>query len=362
MKIALIHYWLIDWRGGEKVLKDVTDLYSNDDVTIYTNVFNKKLYKKFGKHVKIKTTFIQKLPFSKKIHQIYLLLMPLALFLLKLEKYDLIISFESGPAKGIKKKYKDKHISYVHSPMRYIWDMHDDYIEAASFFEKIYLKLITPILRIWDRKTANHPKKIYCNSNFVKKRIKKYWNRDSEVIYPGIPEARINNFINDKNYYLFIGELNHYKKADLVFDAFLANNRKLKIIGRGKFLDYFKKNKNKNIEVLGRVDDSTKDKLLAECSALIFPGVEDFGMVPVEAMNYGKPVIAFKDGGAMETVKENLSGIFFSEQNTASLNEAIIKYENFKNHFSKDKIQNHAKRFSVRTFKENISEAILNNI
>ncbi len=361
-KIALVHYWLLDWRGGEKVLKDVTDFYVNDRVTIYTNVFNKDLQKNFGKHVKIKTTFIQKLPMSNRFYQAYLLLMPLALFLLKLDKYDLIISFESGPAKGIKKKYRNKHISYVHSPMRYIWDMHDDYIKAASFFEKIYLKIVTPILRVWDKKTAHHPKVIYCNSNFVKKRITKYWGRESSVIYPGTPQIDVKNEIIDKNYYLFIGELNHYKKADLVFNAFLENEKKLKIIGKGKYLDYFKKSKNENIEVLGRVSDFKKDKLLAECSALIFPGVEDFGLVPVEAMNYGKPVIAFRSGGALETVEENLSGVFFNKQTVLSLNEAINKYEFNKNSFSIEKIQNHAKKFSVKNFKKTFSEVVVTNI
>lgn len=365
MKVALVHYWLTSWRGGELVLRDVCDSLKDYEVDIYTHVYDPVLKEKFGNHVNIKTTFINNLPFAKKIHQLYILLMPIALKLINLDKYDLIISFESGPAKGIKTKYNHKHLCYVHSPMRYIWDMHEEYIEAASFFEKIFLKLITPFLRIWDLRTSKYPKTIYCNSKFVQKRIKKYWKRSAKVFYPAVKsESSIEN-IEDKGYYLFIGELNHYKKADLVFDTFINNDKKIKIIGKGKYLNNFKKNATNNIEILGRVDDVKKNNLLKNCSALIFPGTEDFGLVPLEAMSWGKPVIGFRAGGLMETVVENKTGIFFDKQNTLSLNTALDKFESTKENFNADEIFLHANTFSVQNFKNKwsmITKREINNV
>jgi glycosyltransferase involved in cell wall biosynthesis len=351
MKIALIHYWLTSWRGGELVLRDVSESLKNYEVDIYTHVYDSALKKNFGNHVNIKTTFINKLPFAKKIHQLYILLMPIALKRINLDEYDLIISFESGPAKGIKTKYNHKHLCYVHSPMRYIWDMHDEYIEAANFFEKLFLKFITPFLQVWDLKTSKYPKTIYCNSKFVKKRIKKYWKRNATVFYPAIDSESSLENTQDDDYYLFIGELNHYKKADLIFDTFIKNDRKIKIIGKGKYLSQFQKNATNNIEILGRVDDSKKNDLLKNCSALIFPGTEDFGLVPLEAMSWGKPVIGFRAGGLMETVVEDKTGIFFDKQDPQSLNEALDKFEMIKDRFKSDEILLHANTFSLENFK-----------
>jgi len=353
-KVALIHYWLNNWRGGELVLKDVADLLGkNYEVHIYTHVLDHSLIQHFDKRVVFHTTFIDKLPFSNKLYQAYILLMPIALKLLKLDDYESIISFESGPSKGIRRKYNHKHICYVHSPMRYIWDMHEEYLESSTIIEKIFLKFITPFLRIWDKKTSHYPKKILCNSKFVKKRIKKYWGRDAIVVYPGITPMTVGKQINE-NFYLYIGELNHYKKADIVFEAFKKNGRKLKIIGKGPFLENFKKDSQSNIELLGRVSDQEKFKILSECVALIFPSKEDFGLVPIEAMMHGKPVIAYQEGGATETVINELSGLFFNEQNSKSLNDCILKFE--KMDFKPKNIIKYAQKFSNDSFKMSFSE------
>ena len=249
-KVALIHYWLNNWRGGELVLKDVADLLGKKyEVHIFTHVIDNSLVRHFDDNVIFHTTFINQLPFANKIYQAYILLMPIALKLLNLDNYEFIVSFESGPAKGIRKKYNHKHISYVHSPMRYIWDMHEEYLESSSFFERLYLKFITPFLRLWDVKTSKYPKKILCNSNFVKKRIQKYWGRNATVVYPGISQTKI-DYQKDEDFYLYIGELNHYKKADLVFEAFKNNGKNLKIIGKGPFLENFKISSKSNIQLL----------------------------------------------------------------------------------------------------------------
>lgn len=352
-KIALIHYWLNNWRGGELVLKDVADLLADEyEIHIYTHVLDNNLKENFNENVIFHTTLIDKLPFSNRLYQAYILLMPLALKFLRLDEYSLIISFESGPAKGIRKKYNDRHISYVHSPMRYIWDMHEDYLKSSSFFEKIYLKIITPFMRIWDKKTSKYPQKILCNSNFVKDRIKNYWGRNATVVYPGIAHINARDTI-DKDYFLFIGELNHYKKADLIFQSFKENGKELKIIGKGPFLERFKRENQQNIKLLGRVDNETKFNLLAKCTALIFPSKEDFGLVPIEAMMLGKPVIAFKEGGANETVKDNVSGLFFDQQSVKSLNSCLERFERNKHLFRKELIINRGQKFSNENFKSN---------
>lgn len=352
-KVALIHYWLNNWRGGELVLKDVADILGEKyEVHIFTHVLDKSLIKHFDDNVIFHTTFINYLPFANKLYQAYILFMPMALKLLNLDEYNLVVSFESGPAKGIRKRYNHKHISYVHSPMRYIWDMHDEYLESSSFLEKIYLKFITPFLRLWDRKTSKYPKKILCNSNFVKKRIKKYWGRDSIVVYPGLPPLKINHH-QDEDFYLYIGELNHYKKADLVFDAFKNNGKNLKIIGKGPYLKKFRMSLQSNIQLLGRVSDKEKFEMLSKCSALIFPSKEDFGLVPIEAMMFGKPVIAYNSGGATETVSEGVSGMFFEHQNIQSLNSCIEKFEKQRKIFTPNTIINHSYQFSNDRFKKN---------
>ncbi len=356
-KIALVHYWLVNWRGGELVLRDAARALKDYDVYIYTHVIDEKLKSHFPKNVKFKTTFINHLPFAKKFYQLYILLMPLALKALNLDDYELIITFESGPAKGIKTKYNNRHISYVHSPMRYIWDMHDEYIQSSSLLEKIYLKIITPILRAWDIKTSKYPKKIICNSNFVKKRIKKYWNRNAEVVYPGIDIVNTQKY-HSENFYLFIGELNHYKKADLVFDAFKQSGRRLKIIGKGPFYNQFSNSYTDNIDILGRVSDEKKWQLIKSCKALIFPSKEDFGLVPIEAMIFGKPVIAFNSGGAKETVINGKTGYLFNEQNVSSLNEKINVFEKNYLDFDSNEIIKHGHSFSSKEFQKNFFSII----
>ena len=280
-------------RGGEKVLENICDLYPDAD--IFTHVYNPIcISDKINSH-NVYTTFINRLPFVKKYYQYYLPLMPIALKKINLNKYDLIISCESGPSKGIN-KYNAKHICYCHTPMRYLWDMHDIYYENYNVIAKLGMKIFIKYLRKWDLESSFNIDRIITNSKFVSNRIAKYWNKESFVVYPGIDTSKCKKDNIDNNYYLIISEIVSYKRIDLAIEAFANLNHKLIIIGDGPLLNKYKKKCSSNIEMLGWKEDYEKDIYLSNCSALIFPGIEDFGLVPLEAMVFGKPVIAYIAG------------------------------------------------------------------
>ena len=317
MKIAIIHYWLIKMRGGEKVLENICDIYPQAD--IYTHVLDKEnISSKIKKH-NIFTTFIDKLPNSKKLYKYYLPLMPLGLKLLNLRSYDLIISSESGPSKGIVKNYNAKHVCYCHSPMRYIWDMSSVYYNKFNIFEKIGYNIFSKYLKRWDVKSSNDIDLILANSLFVKNRIKNNWKKDSKILNPTINFQNYKKNNTNKEYYIVVSEHASYKRLDIVIEAFNQINKKLIIIGDGPLLNKHIKLANENIKILGFLDDNKKNEYISYAKALIFPGIEDFGIVPLEAMAYGKPVIAFNGGGAIEYLRDGINSKLFNEQNANSL-------------------------------------------
>ena len=357
MKVAIVHYWLVGMRGGEKVLESLIDLYPNAD--IYTNVYNKsKISEKINNQIVI-TTFIDKIPFSKKCYKYFLPIMPIALFFLNLKKYDLIISSESGPSKGFRKSKKSLHICYCHSPMRYIWDMTDEYLKDVSILKRLVAKFFFPILRLWDVNTASSVDEIIVNSYFVKERVKKFWNRNSFVLGPpvNINSFKI-NYDSNKDYYLVLSQLVSYKKVDLAVKAFNKLNKKLIIIGEGDDIERLKIISNDNINFLGWQSDENKKEYLANSKALIFPGIEDFGIVPIESMASGRPVLAFKKGGALDYIRHDVNGIFFNEQSIESLVEAVNKFEVEFNQFDSDLIKKTVYKFDKEKFKTYFSKFV----
>ncbi|MBT7206015.1 MAG: glycosyltransferase, partial [Gammaproteobacteria bacterium] len=299
MKVAIVHYWFINWRGGEKVVEALLDLFPQAD--LFTHVYDESLTEGKLKGRNITTTFISKLPGAKKHYQKYLPLMPIALEQLDLREYDLVISSESGPAKGIIISPDATHICYCHSPMRYVWDMYPDYVKTAGLLSRWLMRPLIHYLKIWDRLSADRVDYFIANSSFVAKRINKFYRRSAEVIHPpvDIDEFELNSEKSD--FYLLLGQLTHYKRADLAVDAFLANGKKLIVIGDGEQYQSLKALENDRVKVLGRASWDECKNYLSKAKALIFPGVEDFGMVPVEAMACGTPVLAFAKGGALET-------------------------------------------------------------
>jgi len=359
MKVAIVHHWLIKMGGGEKVVEYLCDLYPKSD--IYTHVYDKsKISNKINKH-NIKTTFINKLPCSKRYYKHYLPLMPLALKLLNLKEYDLIISSESGPSKGFTKRNNAFHICYCHSPMRYLWDLSNEYNQKFNFLEKIVSKIVFPLLRKWDVKTAKNIDLIIANSNFVSKRISDYWMKKSKVIHPAINYADFSISNNIGDYYLVLSRHVPYKKIDLIVEAFNRNDKKVIIIGEGPDTKKIKKlAKSKKIIFLGWIDDDSKKQYLSKCKALLFPGVEDFGIVPIEAMASGRPVIAYKKGGAMDYIKEDINGLFFNNQSPESLNSKILEFESRYEDFDSKLIRESVKFFDKEYFYKKIKDEISN--
>lgn len=356
MKVAIIHYWLVNLRGGEKVLEALCELYPQAD--IFTHVY---LPEKFNNSVisnhKILTTFIAKLPRAKKYYQLYLPLMPLALEELDLSEYDLVISSESGPAKGIIVQPGVPHICYCHSPMRYAWDMYAEYRSRMGKIKRILTALFLHYIRRWDQLSSQQVTAFVANSRFVAKRIKSYYGRESEIIHPPVDVEFFSLSLVSEDYYLVLGQLVSYKKVDLAVKAFNESGKKLIVIGDGEQREILQKLAKDNVKILGYQPVEMVQNYLMKCRALVFPGVEDFGIVPLEAMASGKPVIAFAKGGALETVIEGKTGCLFYEQTVESLNQAILSFEsnfNMQPHQIREQVLN----LSKESFKEKIRNYI----
>jgi len=345
-KVAIVHYWLINWRGGEKVVEAMLELYPDAD--IYTHVYceHGTEGKLLGKNVF--QTFISKLPKAKKWYQKYLPLMPIALEQLDLREYDLVISSESGPAKGVITHPDALHICYCHSPMRYVWDMYPDYLSSAGILTRSVMRPLIHYLKMWDRLSADRVDIFVSNSEFVSKRISKFYRRESVVINPPVDIEEFEYCEKKEDFYLVLGQLTPYKRADLVVDAFIDNGKNLVVIGDGEQYRDLKLKESKNIKILGRAEWSVCKDHLKRTKALIFPGIEDFGMVPVEAMACGTPVMAFAQGGALETVVDGVSGLFFFEQSKEAIADCIQRFESTE--FDRAGIRKHAESFSKRNF------------
>lgn len=356
MKVAIVHYWLVGMRGGEKVIEAILDLFPEAD--IYTHVLiPEKISEKIKNRV-VGTTFIQKLPKAGKYYQSYLPLMPYALEQLDLRKYDLVFSSESGPAKGVITSPDCVHICYCHSPMRYAWDMYHNYTERLSSLKRILIAGLMHRLRLWDLATASRVDYFIANSSFVQKRIQKFYRRNSKVIHPPVDTDSFYLSKTTGDYYLMVGQLVGYKNTSLAVEAFNQNKKRLVIIGTGAELESLKQLANDNISFLGFQSFDVIKEHYAKCKALIFPGVEDFGIVPVEAMASGRPVIAFAKGGILDTVIEGKTGLFFYEPSTVSLNRTIETFEQRVSSFNPEEIRKHAIEFDRKVFKRNLKNFI----
>jgi len=356
MRVAIVHYWLVKMRGGEKVLEALCEMFPDAD--IYTHVLNPDGISSVIKKHKIFTTFINRLPLARRFYQSYLPLMPYALKRLDLSDYDLVISCESGPAKGVSIPASMHHICYCHTPMRYVWDMYEDYRNAAGYFKRMAMFLFVPWLRKWDLNTTKSVDIFIANSSFVQQRIKRIYGRESQVIYP--PVAIDDFYISDEidDFYLYAGELTQYKNPQLAVEAFNQSGRKLVVIGEGDMKKKLRLMANSNIVFVGRQSYEHLKYYYSRCQALVFPGIEDFGIIPVEVMASGRPVIALRDGGALETVVEGESGLFFDEQSIESLNAVISNFEIMPDGFDSKKVKAVAEAYSKQRFKAEFMDVV----
>ena len=365
MKVAIIHYWFITRRGGEKVVESLMKIYPKAD--IYTLFYDEK---EFGNYLKNHNVFTSKLntPVLRKHYQKIFPLYPLGIKSLKLKKkYDLIISSESGPAKGVAIIDKTPHICYIHSPMRYCWSHKNEYLNAVNPILRPVMNFFLKRLKNWDKSTIDNVDLYLSNSKNVANRVKKYYQRESEVVYPPIADDLfLKPLISEieKDIYLSFGAITPYKRIDLLIDVFNKNGKELVIIGDGSEKEKLEKKAKNNIKFKGELPWQEIEIYFSKTKALLFPGEEDFGMIPLEVMSYGIPVIAYKKGGALETVVENSenrkesSGLFFNNQNTKSIQESINIFEKELNSFNPVWIRNHAKKFSEEKFLLNMKHQI----
>ena len=369
MKVAIFHYWFITRRGGEKVIESILKVFPDAD--IYTLFYEPSLY---GDHLVNNNVFTSVLnrKFLKKHYQKIFPLYPIGIKSLELkDKYDLIISSESGPAKGIKIPDNIPHICYIHSPMRYCWGFTKDYLNSMPVLIRPIASFFFERLRKWDKTTVDNVTYYVANSFNVAKRVNKYYNRDAIVIHPPINLDLFTKEFkrNDKpEFYLSFGAITPYKRIDLLIESFNVSGKKLAIIGDGSEKSKLEKTAKKNIKFYGSLEWHQIEEVLKNTRALIFPGEEDFGMIPLEVMAYGIPVLAYGKGGALETIVENKSyvhkssGIFFKEQTIDSLDEAICKFERIERKFDENWIKSHARKFGedhfLKNFKSYLNEFI----
>ena len=356
MKIALVHDYLVQNGGAEKVLECFCELFPY--APIYTLIYNKKLMHGSFSDKKIKTSFLQKIPLAIGRHRIFPQFMPFAIEQFDFSDYDIVLSDSSSFAKGIITGPKTLHICYMHTPMRFAWDDCQKY--NKDFYFPSFVKKLVPFfmnyIRMWDRVSADRPDKIIANSNFIKRRIAKYFHRDSIVINPPV---KVNNFsINQEkdNYFLVAGRLMAYKRFDIVIKAFNELGLPLKVISRGPEMKRLKRMAKSNIEFLGRVSDEELRKHFSRCQALIFPQEEDFGIIAIEAMASGTPLIAYYGGDIPEHMKEGESGMFFYNQTPEDIIAAVKKFKN--SDYNPATIRESVLKFDKEIFKAKIKEYI----
>jgi glycosyltransferase involved in cell wall biosynthesis len=365
MKVALVHDWLTGMRGGEKCLEVLCELFP--EAALHTLLYKKGSLSDTISRMKIKTSFIQKLPFALNHYQKYLPLFPTAIEQFDLTCYDLVISSSHCVAKGVITSPETCHICYCHTPMRYAWEMYYAYFNKNTVSPLIRwsIPFFMNYLRTWDERSSDRVEYFVANSQNVKKRIKKHYRRDAEVIYPPVDTDYFSLSQSAGDYFLVSSALVPYKRIDLAVTAFNRLNLPLLVIGEGTEKSRLQKSAKENIRFLDWQNPAELKKYYSGCKALIFPGEEDFGIVPVEAQACGKPVIAFGKGGVTESVKgvypdqeitADHTGIFFYPQTSKALMEAVRRFES--THFDPEHIRANAVRFDRKIFKEKIEEFI----
>ncbi|HNX69423.1 MAG TPA: glycosyltransferase [Candidatus Omnitrophota bacterium] len=352
MKIALVHDWLIHMRGGEKVLDAIAELYP--DAVIYTLFYDRKKLSPRLRERKIRASFLQYFPGIRYYYRWLLPILPLAIRSLRIEEADLVISSSHCVAKGIRVPAKARHFCYCHTPMRYLWGFQDVYFSRYLFPVRWVIGAVLHWLKQWDLKTNEAVDQFIANSEFIRARIKSVYGRDAVVVNPPADTEFFRPEGVREKYYLAVSHFVPYKRLDVVIEAFNGLDRKLVVIGSGPLeAQYARLRKSGQIFFWGSVSDAELRKAYAGAQALIFPAEEDFGIVPLEAQACGTPVIAFRKGGALETVK---SGVFFDDQTAGSAREAVHRFES--QTFDPAEVSGRVQRFGRAGFLENMKRAV----
>lgn len=346
MKVALVYDRVNKFGGAERILLALHKIFPN--APLYTSVYNKENASWADRFV-VKTSFLQHIPFAKNHHEWFAVLMPFAFSAFSFSEYDVVISVTSESAKGIHTSGKTKHLCYILTPTRYLWSGYNEYFK--SFLFKIVGSPFVWGLRKWDLAVSQKPNKYVVISKEVQKRVKKYYNKEASLVYPPVELVNKKSVaVLDKGYFLIVSRLVSYKKIDIAIQACMALNIPLKIIGVGKEHGNLLKISNEQIEFLGTLTDDQVVGYYRNCRALLFPGEEDLGLTVIEAQLFGKPVVAFKGGGALETIIEGKTGEFFYPQTAKALQNVLANFnpENYK----EEACKKNADRYSFKIFKE----------
>jgi glycosyltransferase involved in cell wall biosynthesis len=362
-RVAIVHYWFVSHRGGERVVESIASMFPQAD--LFSLVVDPETLPDSLRRRSMQTSFLQNIPGSRRWHRHLLPLYPLALEQFDLSGYDLVISSESGPAKGVLTSAHTCHLCYCHSPMRYLWDFYHRYQRSEGFgrLTRPAFTLASHYLRLWDVASSGRVDYFIANSHNVAARIRKHYRRDAAVVHPPVNVQA--GYLADRpsDYYLVVGQLVDYKRIDLAIAASNRLGRRLHVVGAGEQYSRLKKLAGPTIHFCGALSDEELHKQYAHCRALLFPAEEDFGIVPVEALSFGRPVIAFGRGGARETINgfeagapnpavETSSGIFFPEQSPQSLADAILVFESVEHRFSPLLIRQQSERFAPEQFQK----------
>jgi glycosyltransferase involved in cell wall biosynthesis len=353
VRVAIVHHWFVTQGGGERVAEVLGGMFPDAD--IFTLVSDRKQLPPGLAGRPVKNSFLQSIPGGRRIHRHLLPLYPLAVEQLDLTTYDLVLSSDSGPMKGVLTHQDAVHVCYCHSPMRYLWDGYHGYLAAMPLLAKLPFALSAHYVRNWDYVAAQRVTHFVANSQYVAGRIRHFYGRPSEVIYPPIDTHRGFLAKSPEDYYLAAGRLVPYKKTEVLIEACNKLGRRLRIAGVGPELDRLRRIAGPTIEFVGKLSTPDLWNAYASCRALLFAADEDFGMVPLEAQACGRPVIAFGKGGSLETVHET-TGIFFDQQTLGSVAEAIARFEGAETDFYPPVIQEHARRFDTGIFMERMQQ------
>ncbi|MGH6963953.1 MAG: glycosyltransferase [Phenylobacterium sp.] len=355
-RVAIVHYWLVGMRGGERVLERLIHLFPDAD--IFTHVYDVEAMSSTIRARPVRTTFIQRLPGSRAHYQKYLPLMPLALEELDLRGYDLILSSESGPAKGVITPPAARHVCYCHSPMRYLWDHAQDYRRSAGFLTQLAMPWLSHRLRLWDVASAARVDEFVANSSFIRERISKAYRRDSVVVHPPVATHLFRPSADIEARYLWVGQMIAYKRPDIVVEAFNRLGLPLLMVGDGAMGAAIRRKAGPNVTVVPRLNFDDLRQAYARCRALIFTAEEDFGIVPVEAMASGRPVLAYGAGGVLDTVIPNETGLLFDAQTAESLMDGVRRMEAWLPSFEPDAAVRNAARFTPEHFDRGLLSVI----
>jgi len=355
MRVALVHDYLVQYGGAERVLDALTEIFP--DAPIYTLLYDPQAMKDTFTNRTIHTSFLQNLPFARRRHRLFPPLMPLASETFDLSEYDVVISSSNSYAKGVITGPDTVHISYCHTPMRYAWEDCHRYLNEFRYSPMIkpFIPYFMNYIRMWDKTSADRVDYYIANSRCVSSRIQKYYNRSSTVINPPVNTHfadHISQTFSPPNspYYIMLGRFLPYKHYDIVIEAFRTRSEHLKIIGSGPEESYLRQlaQDSPNIEFLGQQSDEYVWEYLRNAEGFIFPSEDDFGIVPVEAMATGTPVLAYRGGGALETVQEGRTGAFFDRQNADSVKSALQEFVQYS--FNSETIKAHAQTFNKSRF------------